>query len=191
MRTLHALGIAILGLACASPAPAQLRMDGPQDQGPVMHLGEVEVHGQENITRTLQAIKVALTMPYSNDPKLADVMVCRLEDAADSHVKKELTCGTNRTLAQQRGALQSNITTAAAQNTTSGPKGTGCFDSSCYEQVFAQLSETLATLPGHYLKTSVNGSALRTALQSVPMPTPAQAPVAAPAAATYGTPHTL
>jgi len=174
--------ILCLGLTCTSPALA--RMDGPPssaDQGTVLHLGEVEVHGEQNVTRTLQAIKVALTRPYSNDPKLANVMVCRLEDSAESHVKKVLFCGTNRTLSLQRGTLQSNMGAALAQNTRSGPAGVGCYDSVCYTAVFEQLSETLSSLPGNYLHQTVNGPALRSALNNVPMPTPDQP---APGAAT-------
>ena len=187
-RSLAACLVFGLGLACASAATARMHLDGPIDQNQVMHIGEVEVHGQQNITRTLQAIKIALTMPYSNDPKLANVMVCRLEDTADSHVKKELICGTNRTLALQRGLIQANVTAAIAQN--SAPGTGSCMTSGCYSAVFAQLSETLSNLPGNYLHTTVNGSALRTALQNVPMPQPdAPAPVAAPAAASN--PHTI
>lgn len=186
-RVLPVFAAFCLGLLCTLPALA--RMDGgpaaAPDQGAVLHLGEVEVHGQQQITQTLQAIKVALTMPYSNDPKMANVLVCRLEDSAESHVKKVLFCGTNRTLALQRGILQSNMTVATTQNTTSSPKGVGCFDSQCYSAAFAQLSETLDSLPGHYLHTTVNGPALRSALQNTPMPAPdAPTAVAAPAAAT-------
>lgn len=172
----------ILGLACAAPATAQLRMDGPADDGTVMHIGQVEVHGQQNITRTLQAIKVALTMPYSNDPKLANVMVCRLEDAPGSHIKEQLVCGTNRTLALRRNSLQANFTAATAENTVNGPHGTGCYNDSCYTSVFEQLNETIATLPGHYLDQTVNGPALRKALKDTPMPAP-DAPAATPSAA--------
>src|SRR5512135_2074537 len=109
-RSICVLGVIGLSILCALPAMA--RMDGGPARGQgkeaVLHLGEVDVHGEQQITRTLQAIKVALTMPYSNDPSLANVLVCRLEDSAESHVKKVLFCGTNRTLALQRGAIQSN-----------------------------------------------------------------------------------
>ncbi len=189
MKTRHVLpllGIATLSLACALPATASMRMDGPADNGAVMHIGQVEVHGQENITRTLQAIKVALTRPLSNDPKLADVMVCRMEDEAGSHIKQELVCGTNRTLSLRRASLQSNYTVATVTNTHTGPGGSvGCYDSTCYTAVFTQLNETIATLPGRYLDQTVNGPALRKALKDTPMPTPdAASTVAAPAAAT-------
>ena len=171
--------ILAFGLVCALPAAAQLRMDGPADDGAVMHLGQVEVHGQKAITKTLQAIKVALTMPYSNDPKLANVMVCRMEDEAGSHIKQELVCGTNRTLALRRGVLQSNLTVALSQNSP----GTDCASSACYTAVFEQLSETIRSLPGNYLDQTVNGPALRKALNDTPMPTPDAAPAVAPPAA--------
>ena len=188
MKTRHILQLfatAALGLACALPATANMRMDGPADLGAVMHLGQVEVHGQKEITETLQAIKVALTRPYSNDPKLANVMVCRMEDEAGSHIKQELVCGTNRTLSLRRSSLQSSFTAASAQNTVNGPHGVGCYNDSCYTEVFTQLNETIATLPGRYLDQSVNGPALRKALSDTPMPAPdAPTAVAAPAAAT-------
>lgn len=200
MRLSHAYSVLLalsFGLCCAAPATAHLRMEGPTDQSQVMHLGEIEVHGQENITRTLQAIKVALTRPYSNDPKLANVMVCRLEDQAGSHIKQDLVCGTNRILSLRRSSLQSSYTAAAAANAHSGRDGVGCFDSICYTSVFEQLNQTISTLPGNYLDQAVNGPALRKALQSTPMPAPDAAPAvavpavlnAAPAAATG--PHTL
>ncbi len=96
------------GALCALPVMA--RMDGgpaaTEDKNMVMYLGNVQVRGQEKITKTLQAIKVALDMPYSNDPKLADMMVCRLEEKAGSHVQQILICGTNHILSKQRAAMQ-------------------------------------------------------------------------------------
>ncbi len=181
-----------LALLCGSQAAARMRMDGPVDNSAVMHIGEVEVHGQKEITRTLQAIKVALTRPYSNDPKLANVMVCRLEDAPGSHIKQQLVCGTNRTLSLRRGSLQSNFTAATAENTVNGLRGTGCYNDSCYTAAFEQLNETLATLPGHYLDQTVNGPALRKALKDTPMPVPdAPAPALDSAPSAASSPHTI
>lgn len=171
-----------LGLCCAQPALA--RMDTPPgaggDPNMVMYLGNIPVQGQQNITRTLQAIKVALTLPYSNDPKMANVMVCRLEDHAGSHVKQELICGTNRLLSQQRAALQTSVTVAAAQN--SG--GATCVSARCYEAVSEALNTVIAQTSGHYLHTTVDGAALRGLLQQLQPPEyemPVQ--IAAPAAA--------
>lgn len=170
-------------LGLLSTVPAQARMDGPTtagDQNMVMYLGNVEVRGQEKITRTLQAIKVALTMPYSDDPKLANMMVCRLEDKAGSHVQQILICGTNRILSKQRDAMQMHMTAAVMINSHGGP----CTSIECYSGVFDELNETLDSMPGHYLKTTVDGSALRGLLQQVPVRAPdAPTAVAAPAAA--------
>jgi len=173
MNTIRSMQLTgILGLLLLAAAPAMANMDGgtpsAEDNNMVIYLGNVEVRGQEKITRTLQAIKVALTMPYSNDPKLANVMVCRLEDKAGSHVQQELICGSNRILAGQRAALQSTFTVAAAQN--SGPGSTSCTTGTCYQAVFDALNETMESMPGHYLHTTVNGTAFRGLLQQIPMP---------------------
>ncbi len=171
-----------LGLCCAQPALA--RMDTPPgaggDPNMVIYLGNIPVRGQQNITRTLQAIKVALTLPYSNDPKMADVMVCRLEDKAGSHVKQELICGTNRVLSQERAARQVAMTLATAQHS----QGAVCADAGCYEAVFDALNTVIEQTSSHYLHTTVDGAALRGLLQQLQPPeyeVPVQ--VAAPAAA--------
>ena len=133
-------------LLCALPAMA--RMDGSptatQDKNMVMYLGNVEVRGQKNITKTLQAIKVALDMPYSNDPKLADMMVCRLEEKAGSHVQQILICGTNRILSKQRAALQMHMTAAVLINSHGGP----CVSIECYTSVFDELNASIDEMPG-------------------------------------------
>lgn len=177
----------IFGMLCAMPAMA--RMDGgptgSEDKNMVMYLGNVAVHGQYKITKTLQAIKVALAMPYSNDPKLADMMVCRLEDKAGSHVQQVLICGTNRLLAQQRASLQSAFTLAAAQHQPQG--GGGCTTADCYKAVFDALNDVLDRTSGHFLHTTVDGSALRNLLQQVPTPAPEDATADEIPAATTGT----
>jgi hypothetical protein len=182
-RSICILGVIGFSALCALPAMA--RMDGSptvtEDKNMVMYLGNVEVRGQEKITKTLQAIKVALDMPYSNDPKLADVMVCRLEEKAGSHVQQILICGTNRILSKQRAALQMHMAVAVTLNSHGGP----CTSIDCYSGVFDELNETLDSMPGHYLKTTVDGSALHGLLQQVPYP-PKATPdeEKAPAAAT-------
>lgn len=172
---LHISCIFGLGMLCVFSAIAQAdgAPEGNPSQGSTLQLGAIEVHGVQQVTRTLQAIKVALTRPYSNDPKLANVLVCRLEDAPGSHIKQQLVCGTNRILSLRRNSLQSNFTAATATNTRQGPGGSvGCYDSVCYTAAFEQLNETIASLPGHYLDQTVNGPALRKALNDTPMPAP-------------------
>lgn len=182
-RSSYVLAIIGLGALCALPAMA--RMDGSpaatEDKNMVIYLGNVEVRGQENITKTLQAIKVALDMPYSNDPKLADMMVCRLEEKAGSHVQQILVCGTNRILSKQRAALQMHMTAAVLINSHGGP----CVSIECYTGVFDELNASIDKMPGHYLKTTVDGTALHGLLQQVPYP-PKATPddEKAPAAAT-------
>lgn len=172
-RSLYISAIIGLGALCALPAMA--RMDsGPTptgDKNMVMYLGNVQVRGQEKITQTLQAIKVALTLPYSNDPKLADVMVCRLEEKAGSHVQQILICGTNRILSKQRSVIQSTMTMASFQN--SAPGAASCTGGSCYQAVFDALEEVTMNMPGHYLKTTVDGPALKGLLQQVATPSAA------------------
>lgn len=182
-NSLQLLLVAGFGILCALPAMARMdgSLTGNQDKNMVIYLGNVQVQGQVKITQTLQAIKVALTMPYSNDPKLADMMVCRLEDKAGSHVQKVLICGTNRLLAKQRAGLQTAFSVAAAQN--SG--GANCVSAGCYQAVFDALNDVIDRTPGHYLKTTVDGSALTHLLQQVSMPAPEettveQAPAATP-----------
>lgn len=184
-RAIFLLGIAGFGMLFALPTLA--RMDGGpagnEDKNMVMYLGNVAVHGQNKITQTLQAIKVALTMPYSSDPKLADMMVCRLEDKAGTHVDKVLICGTNRLLAKQRDALQSAFAVAAAQNNGTG--SASCLTAGCYKAVFDALNDVLDRTSGHFLKTTVDGSALNHLLQQVATPAPEDATAEEiPAAAT-------
>ena len=177
-RSTCIFGIFGLGALCALPAMA--RMDGSpsatEDKNMVMYLGNVEVRGHEKITKTLQAIKVALDMPYSNDPKLADMMVCRLEEKPGSHVEKVLICGTNRILSEQRAAIQMHMTASVMINSHGGP----CVSMECYTSVFDELNASIDKMPGHYLKTTVDGSALRGLLQQVPYP-PKTAPDREPA----------
>ena len=141
-----------------------------QNDNATMYLGKVEVHGEANIVKTLQAIKVGLEQPYSNDPKLANVVVCRLQDQAGSHIRQWLICGTNRVLSQQRAALHIAMDAAVTAGSSTPGGGVKCESSACYAQVFAVMNETLNSLPGHYLQTGVNGSALHGLLEKMPYP---------------------
>ncbi len=155
-------------LAANSSPQKNTSNQAKQNDNATMYLGKVEVHGKTNIVKTLQAIKVGLEQPYSNDPKLANVVVCRLQDQAGSHIRQWLICGTNRTLSQQRAAL--HIAMDAAVTAGSSVEGATCMTSDCYAQVFVVMNETLNSLPGHYLQTGVNGSALHGLLEKIPYP---------------------
>ncbi|MDE2273604.1 MAG: hypothetical protein KGL00_05350 [Gammaproteobacteria bacterium] len=142
-----------------------------QDGAPVMHLGKVEVKGEKQIIQTLQLIKVALRTPESSDPKLANVVICRLHDEIGSHERQILTCGTNASLAARRDATQTAMRWALSNP---GPPG-GTPDSAAFE-----LNQMLANQPGNILHAPVNGPAFRSLLEKIPLPvSPRQAPHAA------------
>lgn len=191
-RLLPTLAI-MLSLACAAMATgsAQHNTQGQavQNDDMVMYLGKVEVRGEKNIIKTLQAIKVGLRQPYSTDPKLANVVVCRLEDEAGSHLKQRLICGTNRILAANRNALQTQMIAAASDtdqpNDPGDPGSLTCMSSSCYETEFLILNETLNDQPGHYLNTLVNGPAFSSLLRKIPYPASEQTATTVPAAGTH------
>lgn len=132
-----------------------------------IYLGRVEVHGQKNIIEALQAIKIGLQLPYSSDPKMANVVVCRLVPEAGSHITDYLICGTNRNLAKRRDALHRVMSTAIAQY--SDPLG--CFSNACYGQVFDAINQVLSGQPSYILNQRVSGAALRGMLDKIPYPT--------------------
>ncbi len=176
-----ALGLPLAVAADSNTAPGDATSQTTKDDNATMYLGTIQVHGEKNIVKTLQAIKIGLQLPYSNDPKLANVVVCRIEDQAGSHIKQWLICGTNHTLSQQRAALHTAMFASVAAGSQSGST---CTSSGCYEQVFAVLNATLNSLPGNYLHTSVNGPALHALLEKIPYPpgyAPAPASTTAPA----------
>jgi len=178
------LGLPLAVVANNDPAPGAATPQPAQDDNTTMYLGKIEVRGEKNIVKTLQAIKIGLQMPYSSDPKLANVVVCRIEDQAGSHIKQWLTCETNRDAAKRRDTLHSSMNMATAQ----GYDGMGCASSACYSQVFEALNETLNSQPEHTIHTSVNGPALHQLLDKIPYPqgyTPAPASTTAPAAPTH------
>lgn len=184
----------LVAAAALSVSPAMAHMDDPashpvatpaeDDSNMVMYLGNVAVHGQKQITETLQAIKIGLEMPLSTDPKLADVVVCRLEKKVGTHIQETLICGTNRNLARQRYDLGTQMDLAAAH---SGPLAdTGllgvCSSGDCYSEQFGTMNAFIDGMPKHYLYTAVDGTAFRKLLKQVPLPAPKA--TAAPAAAT-------
>jgi hypothetical protein len=191
-RLLPAVAI-MLSLACAAMAAGSAQDNAQaqhvQNDHMVMYLGKVEVRGEKNIIKTLQAIKVGLRQPYSTDPKLANVVVCRLQDEPGSHLKQWLICGSNRILAANRNALHTAMT-AAFTSTDAGeepgdPGSLTCMSEECYTQVFSTLSETLNSQPGQYLDTLVNGPSLHNLLQKIPDPVAQQTAAFAPTAVAH------
>lgn len=156
-----------------------------QNDNSYIYLGTVKVTGQKQIVATLQAIKVGLKMPYSSDPKLANVVVCRLVDEADSHIKQWLICGTNRVLGTQRDALHLAMDVAVTAGASTG--SANCVSAARYTRVFAALDQVLSSQRGNYLHTLVNGAALHRLLEQIPN-TQAFAPSATPTSATTPVP---
>ncbi len=132
-----------------------------QGQNEVLQLGGIKVSGQPMIQKVLQTVKFGLQKPYSNDPALADVVVCRLNAESGNPSDQVLTCATNRTWSSSQ-SLRSIMAGAA---TATG--GTSCSADHCQPAVLAQFASALDQLPGHYLQTSVNLKQLHRLMDAV------------------------
>ncbi|MGH8293682.1 MAG: hypothetical protein ACRESA_09470 [Gammaproteobacteria bacterium] len=173
---------------CAPAASADNLITG-QAQNQVLNLGPITVTGEPMVLKVLQMIKIGLDEPLSTDPRMANVVVCRMHDETGSHFTQTLICATNKAWTGVRESTQTGMLNARANATnTAGPDAAGttaCTSSACYGQAFMALNEALAALPGGYLHTSVDGVALRKALKDIPYPTLPGKPVTpAPAAST-------
>lgn len=184
--------IAIGSVFCLNLAPASaddLITNKGEDQ--VLHLGPITVTGTPMVLKVLQMIKIGLDEPLSTDPRMANVVVCRMHDETGSHFTQTLICATNKAWAGVRESTQTGMLNARANATnTAGGDGnagtTACVSSTCYGQAFMALNEALSALPGGYLHTSVDGSALRKALKDIPYPTLPGKPVTPAPAASSG-----
>jgi hypothetical protein len=185
----------VVGAALCLPA-ALMADDNAQpqyDDNTIIYLGKVGVTGHKAIFETLQDIKVSLRQPYSTDPKLANVVVCRIDDMAGSNVKKWLTCGTNRNLAKNLNALHGTMLAAISTNGPTGGDGNGgssisCNASECYTEGLSAIDTVLDNQPGKYLHVQVNASALLGLLRSIPDPAPGAVTSLLPQAATTAAP---
>ncbi|HVC37289.1 MAG TPA: hypothetical protein VNF46_02695 [Gammaproteobacteria bacterium] len=140
----------------------------------VIHLGKIEVKGQKQIIEVLQTIKVALKQPYSDDPKLANVVVCRIKNDMGSHANQLLECATNHTLSERRRTTQSAIIVSTSAPTAGG-----------LPAQMDVLHSMLMSLPDNYMQAPVNGSALHALLEKIPNPAPASPATSALAASTH------
>ncbi len=149
-------------LALAGPAQSTASPQATQNDHATLQLGKVEVKGQRQIIKTLQAIKVALRQPESSDPKLANVVVCRITNNISSHASQLLVCATNRTLSQRRHATQIAMRIACPSMTCD------------IGQVAASdtLTPVLMNFQDRVMSVSVNGAALKAVLEKIPDPTP-------------------
>lgn len=167
---------ALPGLAFGDDLMNNKVQGGGAETPSTIYLGSVAVGGKAHILEALEDIKIALEQPLSNDPKLADVVVCRITDDIGTHAKQLLICGSNKVLAQDREVLQTSMTTALADvDAPSGgdnPKGasTACASGSCYEDSLSILNQSLTAQRRHYMKQQVNGASLKALLAKIPYP---------------------
>lgn len=171
---------------CAPAATAGNLITG-QGRQQVLNLGPITVTGTPMVLKVLQMIKIGLREPQSTDPRMANVVVCRMHDETGSHFTQTLICATNKVWYDIRSATQVGMLNARANATNTNGAGdagsTSCTSNACYGQVFMALNEAIAGLPGGYLHTSVDGAALRKALEHIPYPKLPGKPVnSAPAA---------
>lgn len=125
---------------------------------PEIQLGKIKVTGEKRVIQVLEAIKLALAQPESSDPKLQNVVVCRITNDIGSHANQVLTCATNRSLATRRRITQLGFLTPI-------PAGGG-------EQARVNvLNEYLLAMPDAILQEPVNGPAFRKLLATLPPPT--------------------
>ena len=190
------LALPALALADDPMLGDKLSQGSQDDQPATIYLGQVAVGGEREIYEAMQDIKLALDQPISTDPKLKDVVVCRITDDVGSHAKQLLICATNEVLNKNKEILQTVMSTALgnADAPTGGgdnSKGSssGCQSANCYEQSLSILNESLNNTRRHYMKQQVNGSSLHALLAKIPYPkqvqaVPAAETVPAPAAIT-------
>lgn len=159
------------------------------DQSPAttMHLGTVDVNGQQDIVRTLQALKIALKRPFSTRAADADLIVCRINKAM-GEAKEYLECATNREYSQQRAATQLQRMVTDPQAQTDARAG----DSGAVNRAMVEagreiaLENIIAQQPGRRLNVPVNASQLQELLAQIPLPVTATAAPAASTAAANG-----
>lgn len=160
----------------------------------VIYLGDVVVGGQREVFEAMQDLKLALDQPLSTDPRLADVVVCRITEDIGTHAKQLLICGTNKVLNQNRDLLQSVMSTSLGDidaplgKDGHGGSPTGCVSTRCYQDSLSILNQSLNNTRHHYMKQSVNAGSLHALLAKIPYPTQLQP---APAAATVAAPATV
>lgn len=180
----------VFGLSLAPASADDLISQKGEDQ--VLHLGPITVTGTPMVLKVLQMIKIGLDEPLSTDPRMANVVVCRMHDETGSHFHQTLICATNKAWSGVRESTQTGMLNARANATNtaggdnSAPGTTACASSACYGQAFMALNEALSALPGGYLHTSVDGSALHKALKDIPYPTLPGKPVTPAPGATSG-----
>lgn len=175
MKSSHVLVLAVsAAMAAAMPQAWGHRADPApaDDQQQTLKLGDIEVKGQENVVKMLQAIKKALRTPYSDSPEHADDLVCRINRKL-GEASKYLDCATNRDYSKRRDATQNGM--LAAQSESSGDQSQNTPTSEANREV--ALHNMVITQPDHRLYVPV-GSNFERLLRSIspPSATTASAP---------------
>lgn len=135
------------------------------DNQPVIYLGKIAVHGERNIVRVLQAIKISLQQPYSSDPRLKNVVVCRLENTGASHFNQTLSCAPNWVWAKRRAATQTAMVGIGDPG-----DNVSCTTPACYNQLSQALGDAMSAAPDQTLHAQVNGPGFRGLLHKIPYP---------------------
>ena len=130
-----------------------------------MMLGDVQVTGQKEIVRTLQAIKTALKQPLSTDKAHEDDMVCRISSETGARARQYLVCATNRQLTHARYMVQSEVQEDEARVQTG-------------ESPLATLTVHQSVVL-HQFRMPVNAQAFEHLLQSIPDAEPEEVPAPA------------
>src|SRR5579872_6777916 len=182
MKTSQVLVLAAsVAMASATTLAWGHRADPASTDNPpqTINLGDIEVRGQANVVKMLQAIKQALKTPYSDSPEHADDLVCRI-DRKLGDARKYLDCATNRDYSRRRDATQTGM--MAAQSQSSGDQSTNGPQAEANREV--ALHNMVATQPDHRLYVPV-GTNFENLLRRISLPsaTTAFAPAASTVAA--------
>jgi hypothetical protein len=134
----------------------------------VLDLGKIQVHGQAEIVKALQAIKIALKAPESSDAKARNMIVCRIDTDIGTHHQQFLVCATNKSLDARRQSAQNAMLTNCPNFSC---RSTEAFDAN------SPLGAAINATDDHVLRMPINGAALKALLVKLPDPTPeAQSP---------------
>jgi len=149
---------AMLALLFSLSAQADDPAANAIDNAPmVLHLGKLDITGQQKIIDTLLAIKAALREPLSDDPAEASKVVCRISKLTGG-AREYLDCATNASYSYERSALQGRML-AERNGLPPGEYG---------EATQQNFDALIASQPNHRLHVPVIGAALKSILDSLP-----------------------
>src|SRR5882724_3645737 len=100
---------AMLALLFSLSAQADDPAANAIDNAPMgLHLGKLDITGQQKIIDTVLAIKAGLREPLSDDPAEASKVVCRISKLTGG-AREYLDCATNASYSYERSALQGRM----------------------------------------------------------------------------------